>query len=70
MERASRDAGCGAVAQVGMCFLRGLKLKVFSEADNALYYLCKLLTAQINMNEVSHIRLQDLKLSSLCGKSL
>lgn len=53
-----------------MCFLRGLQLKAFHEADSSLYYLCRLLTAQINTSTVSHIRLRDLNLSNLCGKSL
>lgn len=53
-----------------MCFLRGLQLKAFCKADNALYHHCILLTAQINTSTVSHIRLWDLNLSSLCGKSL
>lgn len=59
-----------AAVQVGMCFLRELQLKAFCEADNALYHLCRLLTAQINTSTVSHIRLWDLNHSSLCGKSL
>lgn len=53
-----------------MCFLRGLQLKAFREADNSLYSLCRLLTAQINTSTVSYIRLRDLNLSNLCGKSL
>lgn len=53
-----------------MCFLRGLQLKAFREADNSLYSLCMLLTAQINTSTVSHIRWRDLNLSNLCGKSL
>lgn len=53
-----------------MCFLRGLQLQAFCEADNALYHRCRLLTAQINTSTVSHIGLWDLNLSSLCGKSL
>lgn len=62
----------GGAVQVGICFLRGLQLKAFHEADNSLYslYLCRLLTAQINTSTVSHIRLWDLNLSNLCGKSL
>lgn len=53
-----------------MCFLRGLQLKAFHEADNSLYHLCRLLTAQTNTSTVGHIRLRDLNLTNLFGKSL